>query len=92
VAGNIWRELKHGYVTHFSVVMLDSFTDQELRFAWLKNLEWQLKWTRKLEKIVYGREDAPAAFVKYGMQVLEDHQDKMVMIEIELERRGCSCF
>lgn len=72
--------------------MLDSLTDDELRQAWLKNIEWQQKWTRKLERIIYFGESAPAAFVKYGMQIIMDHQDKVDCIEIELERRGYPCF
>lgn len=65
-----------------------TLTDEALEEALFKNIMWQQKWSRKLEKIMYFGEDAPAMFITLGVEIIQAHQDKITMIEQELERRG----
>lgn len=67
---------------------LRTLTDEELGEVLFKNIRLQQKWSRKLEKIVYCGEAAPAMFTTTGWQIIQDHQEIIEMIERELERRS----
>lgn len=70
-----------------STIGLRTLTEKELESALFKNIVWQQKWSRKLEKIIYFGEESPATFIPLGLQIIQWHQDKISMIEDELERR-----
>lgn len=61
---------------------------EEICKAIQNNIMWQQKWSRKLERILYANEQAPPLFVKYGYEVIHDHQEKIDLLTCELERRA----
>lgn len=71
-----------------SCCVLRTLSEQEIRRAIRTNIEWQQRWARKLECIKYFAEEAPDGFVEYGYFIIMEHQDKIDMLERELERRA----
>lgn len=70
-----------------SMASVRTLTEKDLKTALFKHIVWQQKWSRKLEQIIYCGEEAPAMFIHTGFQIIQWHQDKINMIEDELERR-----
>lgn len=64
-----------------------SLSNEALMKALRINIEWQQKWSRELEQIIYFGKPAPAQFISYGKQLIWEHQDRIDSIELELERR-----
>lgn len=66
---------------------LRTLSVEEMKHALRTNMDLQQKWSRKLERIMYLNEEAPAMFIQSGMEIIQEHQEKIDMLENEMERR-----
>jgi len=64
-----------------------NMTMEQLFSALSFNIQCQQKWSRAMEQVLYFGKEAPPGYLEYGKNFIWEHQDRIEIIEIEIDRR-----